>query len=134
MGYWANWAEDHRLVTLRTSTKSESSARIEHRTADCSCNPYLAVTALLRAGMMGIRGKEFLQEPEDLDGLENVRATRHVPSNLDKALDALEKDESLCKSVGNLISKAHIFLKRDEAKRLEGKNLDEIRDFYLPFI
>ena len=83
--------------------------------------------------MMGIRGKEFLQEPEDLDGLENVRATRHVPSNLDKALDALEKDESLVKVWVTLFQK-HIFSHRDEAKRLEGKNLDEIRDFYLPFI
>ncbi len=133
-GYWANWAEDHRLVTLRTSTKSEGSARLEHRTADCSCNPYLAVTALLQAGLIGIENKELLQKPEDLDGLENVRATRHVPSNLRNALDALEKDATLCGKVGELISKAHIFLKRDEAGRLEGKNLDEIRDYYLPFI
>ena len=50
------------------------------------------------------------------------------------ALDALEKDVELRGKVGDLISKAHIFLKRDEAKRLEGKNLDEIRDYYLPFI
>ena len=133
-GYWANWAEDHRLVTLRTSTKSEKSARLEHRTGDCSCNPYLAVTALLQAGILGIEKKCPLQDPEDLDGLENVRATRHVPSNLLSALDALEKDAELCGKVGDLISKAHIFLKRDEAKRLEGKNLDEIRDYYLPFI
>ena len=133
-GYWANWAEDHRLVTLRTSTKSEKSARLEHRTGDCSCNPYLAVTALLQAGILGIENKFSLQDPEDLDGLENVRATRHVPSNLLNALDALEKDAELCGKVGDLISKAHIFLKRDEAKRLEGKNLDEIRDYYLPFI
>ena len=133
-GYWANWAEDHRLVTLRTSTKSESSARLEHRTADCSCNPYLAVTALLQAGLMGIENKEALQKPEDLDGLENVRATRHVPSNLRNALDELEKDTKLCEKVGDLISKAHLFLKRDETGRLEGKNLDEIRDYYLPFI
>ena len=133
-GYWANWAEDHRLVTLRTSTKSEKSARLEHRTGDCSCNPYLAVTALLQAGILGIENKYPLQDPEDLDGLENVRAKRHVPSNLLNALDTLEKDTKLCGRVGDLISKAHIFLKRDEAKRLDGKTLDEIRDYYLPFI
>ena len=57
-----------------------------------------------------------------------------MPSNLRNALDELEKDTKLCEKVGDLISKAHLFLKRDETGRLEGKNLDEIRDYYLPFI
>jgi glutamine synthetase len=36
-----------------------------------------------------------LQPAEDLDGIENVRETRHVPSGLDKALAALDQDEPL---------------------------------------
>ncbi|MBT15631.1 MAG: glutamate--ammonia ligase, partial [Verrucomicrobiales bacterium] len=40
-GYWANWAGDHRMVTIRTSTSSSNSARIEHRTADGAGNPYI---------------------------------------------------------------------------------------------
>ena len=45
-GYWANWAGDHRMVTIRTSTTSSNSARIEHRTADGAGNPYI-VTSLI---------------------------------------------------------------------------------------
>ena len=133
-GYWANWADDHRLVTTRCSTKSVKSARLEHRMADCAANPYLAVTAVLQAAKIGFAQKTPLQPPEDLDCMENVRERRHVPSALDKAMDALDKDEELRNAVGNLLCDAMLFLKRDEFKRLSGKSVDAVRDYYLPFI
>ncbi len=133
-GYWANWAEDHRMVTTRCSTKSPKSARLEHRMADCATNPYLAVTAVLQAAKLGVDSKLPLQPAEDLDGIENVRERRHVPSALDKSMAALDEDEALRKAVGELLCDAMIFLKRDEFKRLQGKSVDEVRDYYLPFI
>lgn len=133
-GYWANWAEDHRLVTTRTSTKSAKSARLEHRMADCATNPYQAVTSVLQAARLGFESKLPLQPPEDLDGWENVREKRHVPSGLDKSLDALDKDAPLREAIGTLYCDALLFLKRDEFNRLLGKSVDEVRDFYLPFI
>jgi glutamine synthetase len=133
-GYWANWAEDHRLVTIRSSTKSESTARLEHRTGDCATNPYQAVTAVLQAAKLGLEGKLPLQAAEDMDGLENTRETRHVPETLNKALDALEADKDLCAAVGSDYCEALIFLKRDEAERLAGKSPEEILDFYMPFV
>ena len=133
-GYWCNWAEDHRMTTVRTSTGSAKSARLEHRMADGGTNPYLATHAVLQAALLGVDGQMPLPKPEDLDGLENVRATRHVPANLSKSLDALEADKTLKEALGELLCDALIFLKRDEVKRLDGKTVDEVRDFYLPFI
>ena len=133
-GYWANWAEDHRLVTTRCSTASPKSARLEHRMADCATNPYQAVHSVLQAAKLGFEQKLKLQPAEDLDGLENVRETRHVPGSLDKALDALDRDATLREAVGDLYCNALIYLKRDEYSRLRGKNVDELRDFYLPFV
>ena len=133
-GYWANWAEDHRMVTTRSSSKSPKSARLEHRMADCAVNPYQAVTAVLQAARLGVEGKLPLQAAEDLDGVENVRAKRHVPSGLDRSLNELDKDVALRKSVGELYCDALLFLKRDEFSRLQGKSVDEVRDYYLPFI
>ncbi|MEM7289883.1 MAG: glutamine synthetase family protein [Pseudomonadota bacterium] len=133
-GYWANWAEDHRMVTTRCSTKSSKSARLEHRMADCATNPYLAVTAVLQAAKLGLESKASLQAAEDLDGIENVRERRHVPSALDKSIEALDADKPLRKAVGELLCDAMIFMKRDEFKRLQGKSADEVRDYYLPFI
>ena len=133
-GYWANWARDHRMVTVRTSTMTARTARLEHRMADAAANPYLAVAAVLRAAKLGIDDDCRLPAAEDLDGLENVRATRHVPSSLPRALDALDGDGPLRLRVGELLCDALIALKRDEAQRLSGKSVDEVRDFYLPFI
>ena len=133
-GYWCNWADDHRMTTTRTSTKSPKSARLEHRMADGGTNPYLATHAVLQASLLGVDNGYELPKAEDLDGLENVRATRHVPANLSKSLDALEKDSALKAAVGDLLVDALVFLKRDEVKRLAGKTVDEVRDYYLPFV
>lgn len=133
-GYWANWAEDHRMVTVRSSSSSEKSARLEHRMADCSTNPYQAVTSVLQAAKLGVTQQMKLQPAEDLDGIEHVRAKHHVPSNLDKALNALDKDEQLRKAVGETYCNALLYLKRDEVSRLLGKSVDDIRDYYLPFV
>ncbi|WP_415919767.1 glutamine synthetase [Tateyamaria sp. SN6-1] len=133
-GYWANWADDHRLVTTRSCVTSPKSARLEHRMADCATNPYLAVTAVLQAALLGVENGHTLAPAEDLDGLENVRATRHVASALDKALDALDADAPLRMAVGEALCDALIFLKQDEWKRLKDKSVDEVRDYYLPFV
>jgi len=133
-GYWANWAEDHRMVTTRCSTSSPWSARLEHRMADCATNPYQAVTAVLQAARLGLASNMKLQPAEDLDGIENIRATRHVPSGLEKAISALDRDDSLRNAVGELYCNALIYMKRDEVNCLYGKSVDEVRDFYLPFV
>lgn len=133
-GYWANWADDHRLVTTRCSTKSAKSARLEHRMADCTVNPYQAVTAILQAAKLGVNGRLPLQPAEDLDGIEQVREKRHIPSGLDRSLNALDQDTVLRKAVGELYCDAFLFLKRDEFQRLDGKSVDAVRDFYLPFV
>lgn len=133
-GYWANWAEDHRLVTVRSTVASPKSARLEHRMADGATNPYLAVTAVLQAALLGVENAYALPPAEDLDGFENTRATRHTPPTLERAMDALDKDEALRMAVGQEICDAAIFLKQDEWKRLEGTSVDEVRDYYLPFV
>ena len=56
------------------------------------------------------------------------------PSGLDKSLNALDQDPALRKAVGELYCDALLFLKRDEFQRLDGKSVDAVRDFYLPFI
>ncbi|KNG94888.1 glutamine synthetase family protein [Pseudaestuariivita atlantica] len=133
-GYWANWADDHRLVTTRCATGSPTSARLEHRMADGAANPYIAVASVLQAALLGVDGSLDLPPAEDLDGLENTRATRHVPPSLDKALAALDADAILRGAVGEELCDALLFLKRDEVKRLDGKTVDEVRTYYLPFI
>ena len=75
---------------------SEKAKRLEFRTPDPSCNPYLAFPAMLMAGLDGIRSKTEPPKPIDknLYELEPEEAAKvkSMPGSLDQALDALEKD------------------------------------------
>ena len=75
---------------------SEKAKRLEFRTPDPSCNPYLAFPAMLMAGLDGIRNKTEPPKPIDknLYELEPEEAAKvkSMPGSLDQALDAVEKD------------------------------------------
>jgi len=72
------------------------SKRIEYRTPDPSCNPYLAFSAMLMAGLDGIQNKIDPGEPLDKNIYdlppEELADVPRVPASLAEALDALEAD------------------------------------------
>jgi glutamine synthetase len=72
--------------------------RIEFRVPDPSSNPYLAFSAMLMAGMDGIRNKIEPEQPVDKD-LYELPPDEHaeisqVPASLPEVLDALEEDHA----------------------------------------
>jgi glutamine synthetase len=70
--------------------------RVEVRFPDPSCNPYLAFTAMLMAGIDGVQNKIHPGDPLDKDiyGLspEELKEVPHMPGSLEEALDSLERD------------------------------------------
>ena len=83
-------------VRIPVYSKSEKSKRVEFRTPDPSCNPYLAFSALLMAGLDGIQNRIHPGDPLDKDlydlepeELDDIKST---PASLGDALDALEDD------------------------------------------
>ena len=72
--------------------------RVEFRTPDPSCNPYLAFAAMLMAGLDGIESRINPGEPIDknLYDLPPVEAesVKSTPGSLNEALDALEGDQA----------------------------------------
>ncbi|MEA2452010.1 MAG: glutamine synthetase [Actinomycetota bacterium] len=83
-------------VRIPLYSKSPKSKRIEFRCPDPSANPYLAFSALLMAGLDGVRNKTEPPEPVDKDLYElppeELASVPQVPASLDAALDALEAD------------------------------------------
>ena len=79
-------------------SSSPKSKRIEFRAPDPSCNPYLAFSALLMAGLDGIRNKIEPPAPidEDLYELEGPAklGIKNTPGSLGEVLNALEKDNA----------------------------------------
>jgi glutamine synthetase len=82
-----------RIPITGTNPKAK---RIEFRVPDPSCNPYLAFSAMLMAGIDGIRSKVEPPEPIDKDLYElppdEHTAVQQVPGSLDEVLDSLEAD------------------------------------------
>jgi glutamine synthetase len=78
------------------ATKSYKAKRVEFRAPDPTCNPHLAFSALLMAGLDGITNKIDPGGPQDRDLYElpadEKKLIKQVPSSLGEVLDALEAD------------------------------------------
>src|SRR5207237_1008333 len=83
-------------IRIPTYSTSEKARRLEFRTPDPSCNPYLAFPAMLMAGLDGVRNKIEPPPPIEKDLYElsgaEAKEIKSMPGSLDQALDALEAD------------------------------------------
>jgi glutamine synthetase len=98
-----------------------SSVNLELKPSDSTANPYLALGAVIYAGLDGIRSKLDPGEAVDVDPATLTDAeraagnTHRLPASLNAALDALEADELLMDLLGPLRSSAYLAVKRSEA-------------------
>ncbi len=94
------YSKSNRSAAVRIPMYSASPAtkRIEFRSPDPLCNPYLAFSAMLMAGIDGVQNKIDPGEPLDEDTYhlspEKAQKITSVPKALDVSLDALEKDHA----------------------------------------
>jgi glutamine synthetase len=83
-------------VRIPMYSDSPASKRLEYRCPDATCNPYLAFSAMLMAGLDGIQNKIDPGEPADFNlyeaDAETAKKIKTVPGSLSETLDALEAD------------------------------------------
>jgi glutamine synthetase len=83
-------------VRIPMYSPSPKAKRLEFRTPDPSCNPYLGFAAMTLAGLDGIEKKIHPGEPLDKDiyamSPEELKEVPSVPGSLEEALVALRKD------------------------------------------
>jgi glutamine synthetase len=83
-------------VRIPLYSKSPKAKRLEFRCPDPSCNPYLAFSAMLMAGIDGVQNRIEPPTPLDKDLYdlppEELAKVPQVPGSLDAVLDALETD------------------------------------------
>lgn len=116
------YSECNRSAAIRIPyAATEKDKRIEVRFPDCLANPYLAFSALLMAGLDGIKNKIHPGEAvdENLYDLpsKRVKALPKLCSSLEQALDSLEKDHDFLLAGGVFnedILQAYIKLKRED--------------------
>jgi len=120
------WSDRNRSALIRKpAARVPAASRIELRSPDPSCNPYLALAAIITAGLNGI--DDGLEAPDPIR--ENIyefdEETRMeygidtLPGNLGEAIDALDSDEVIQGALGD-----HVYDKFAEAKTQE---YDEFR-------
>jgi glutamine synthetase len=100
------YSSRNRSAAIRIPQYSQKPAakRLEFRCPDPSCNPYLAFSAMLLAGLDGVQNRIEPMAPVDKDIYdlppEELKDLPSVPASLDEALDALEADHEFLLSGG----------------------------------
>jgi glutamine synthetase len=121
---YAAWSRGNRSAVMRVPVNDRNNAkskRIEFRAPDPSANPYLAFSAIVAAGLDGVRKKIEPGDPvnEDIYKMTDyVRADlgiKSLPGSLQESLEALKNDQDYLKPCfqGDLLE-AYIALKQDE--------------------
>jgi len=121
------WSGRNRSPLIRIPAKRGASTRVELRSPDPSCNPYLALAVQLKAGLSGIREK--LQPPASVDlniyEMSNEERKAHgihsLPGSLLEALQELARDDVMREALGE-----HIFNRYIEAKMKEWERFQVI--------
>lgn len=120
---YISWARRNRSTLVRVpmyKPGKESSTRIEFRCPDPACNPYLAFSLMLAAGLEGIKNNYELTPPVEENIFEMDEGRRAslgietLPDNLYEAVKCMEGSELAKKTLGE-----HIFTKFIENKKIE---------------
>ncbi|MDE1860415.1 MAG: type I glutamate--ammonia ligase [Candidatus Micrarchaeota archaeon] len=123
------WSRSNRSAVIRVPTYYkgiEKAKRIEYRAPDPTCNPYLAFSAILMAGLDGLKNKVEPGDPVIDESIYEMTVAkrkelgiREIPKSLDQALDALEADHEFLKPVfSSALLDTYIDLKRDECRMI----------------
>jgi len=114
------WSSRNRSPLIRVPAKKGQSTRIELRSPDPSCNPYLALAVCLKAGLDGIKKKVKPPLPCDQNIYEMTPQEREklginsLPGSLSEALDKLTADQVIMDALGPHVTERFL-----EAKRIE---------------
>ena len=117
------WARRNRSTLVRVplyKPGKEKATRAEYRSPDPACNPYLAFSVMLRAGLEGITNKYPLPAPIEEDVYEMSAQRRKdlnigaLPGSLYEAIEAAETSTLVRDALGD-----HVFEKLMESKRIE---------------
>jgi glutamine synthetase len=121
------WSYMNRSPLLRIPAPMSGDTRLELRSPDPSCNPYLTLALILEAGIYGIRNNLPPKPHIDINTYNLTKEqerdfkVERLPSNLYSALEEMKKDLLVKEVLGE-----HTFNKYIDEKEKEWKQYDEI--------
>jgi len=140
---YISWGQKNRSALVRVPRHRpghEKSTRIELRSPDPVCNPYLAFSAMLTAGLKGIKDNYQLPPPVEENIFEMTpvelqgRNIDTLPGNLSESIHKMMKSELMRETLGN-----HVFEKFIDNKLIEWERYRSVVtkfeiDNYLPIL
>ena len=114
------WSHMNRSPLLRIPAPKGDATRIELRSPDPSCNPYLTLALVLEAGLDGLNNNLQISDPIDLNTYnltpeqELSYGIERLPSNLYLALEEMKKDPYVKEVLGKHIYEKYINAKENE--------------------
>jgi glutamine synthetase len=123
-----NWGRSDRGALVRIpmyKPNKENSTRIEFRSPDSACNPYLAYAVMLAAGLKGIEDGYVLEESEQAEAL---------PANLHEAIVAMEGSDLVRQTLGEHVFEFVLRNKRAEWQDYRRQVSAYELDRYLPVL
>jgi glutamine synthetase len=137
------WARRNRSALVRVplyKPGKEKATRIELRSPDPSCNPYLAFACMLNAGLKGMEKGYKLPEPTEIDVYHLTEAERakmgigELPGSLIEAIEIAEKSALLKETLGEHIFNELIVSKKTEWDNYRIRIFPYELDTYLPML
>ena len=94
-----SWSRQNRSQLVRIPQVKGDNCRMELRSPDPACNPYLAIGLILAAGLDGIEHRMILQEPVNKNLFRPAEAEglglEMLPASLEEAVQAAQESEFL---------------------------------------
>jgi glutamine synthetase len=140
---YISWARNNQSAMVRVPHVKHgkpSSTRVEYRAPDAACNPYLALSVILAAGLAGIRDNYELppEIPNDINELtpqERAAAgVERLPETLAEALEAMQHSELVPQALGEHVFDWFLRNKRREWERYQHHVSRFEIDEYLPIL
>ena len=140
---YISWARNNQSALVRVPSVKKnkaSSVRVEYRAPDAACNPYLALSVLLAAGLEGI--KQGYELPPEINAditqlTPSERAAlgaRRLPETLAEALDRMEASELVAEALGEHVFDWFLRNKRAEWDRYQHHVSRFELETYLPVL
>jgi glutamine synthetase len=140
---YLSWARRNRSDLIRVpeyKPGKENATRIEFRSPDPACNPYLAFSVMLAAGLEGIENGYQAPEPIEENVYEMSEAERQkrgigtLPPDLLEAIQLTEKSDMVRKALGDHVFKAFITNKKIEWDQYRTQVTEYELKKYLPVL
>ena len=140
---YMSWARNNQSALVRVPSVKKgkpSSVRVEYRAADAACNPYLALSVILAAGLSGIKeGYELPPEiSADVHQMTSVEraavGAKRLPDTLASALDIMESSDLVAEALGEHVFDWFLRNKRAEWARYQSHVSRFELETYLPIL